>query len=346
MYGTFRTYLALWVVAFHLLSVPLIGQYAVFSFYTLSGFLMTLIMQESYGYQGDGQRRYALNRFLRLYPAYWYSVLLTLGILVLCGAEFLVAYKREMFLPPNLRSWFFNLTLIFPSISPLTVRPRLSPSSWALTVELVYYLLIGLGLSKSSNRTRLWVVLSLGYTIATFFLDPDLGLRYRYSAIPAASLPFALGSFGYFYRESLRSWLDRHQLLKPDLLLILLTVNGLAWVAIAQTTDFPWTFEGGVYPNIALSLILIVTLYYKDLSWVSKGLDRTIGDYSYPLYLLHWPLGALSSYLLFQEPLRGWSWAGVQGFLLTLILGVLASSVVVGVIDPQVNRWRKQIKRS
>lgn len=49
MFGTYRAFLALMVVALHLGGIPKIGAYAVFGFYCLSGYLMTLIMQTNYG---------------------------------------------------------------------------------------------------------------------------------------------------------------------------------------------------------------------------------------------------------------------------------------------------------
>lgn len=47
--------LAFEVVVFHLLSVPIIGRYAVMSFFVLSGFLMTTIMHQTYGYTLKGR---------------------------------------------------------------------------------------------------------------------------------------------------------------------------------------------------------------------------------------------------------------------------------------------------
>lgn len=47
MFGSFRTLLALGVVISHLGSAPYMGTYAVFGFYALSGYLMTLIMHET-----------------------------------------------------------------------------------------------------------------------------------------------------------------------------------------------------------------------------------------------------------------------------------------------------------
>ncbi len=84
MFGTYRTFLALMVVALHLGGLSM-GGYAVFGFYVLSGYLMTLIMQNNYGYSALGFYKYALNRFLRIYPIYWVSIVFSaiwFGILV------------------------------------------------------------------------------------------------------------------------------------------------------------------------------------------------------------------------------------------------------------------------
>ena len=57
MFGTLRTILALMVAAGHLTDQWQIGTYAVFAFYIISGYLMTLIMHESYGFTGAAQQR-------------------------------------------------------------------------------------------------------------------------------------------------------------------------------------------------------------------------------------------------------------------------------------------------
>ncbi|MFT5239279.1 MAG: peptidoglycan/LPS O-acetylase OafA/YrhL [Candidatus Promineifilaceae bacterium] len=75
MFGTYRALLAFMVVALHLGGVPIIGPYAVFGFYILSGYLMTTIMHTRYGYSPVGFLQYAVNRALRIYPAYWVSLI-------------------------------------------------------------------------------------------------------------------------------------------------------------------------------------------------------------------------------------------------------------------------------
>ena len=62
MFGIFRTLLALAVVVDHLGGVHGMGTYAVFGFYVLSGYLMTMVLHRTYGYSISGFSRYALNR--------------------------------------------------------------------------------------------------------------------------------------------------------------------------------------------------------------------------------------------------------------------------------------------
>ena len=46
------------------------GQIAVFAFYTLSGYLITRVLNTRYGFNWRGTGAFALNRLLRLWPAY------------------------------------------------------------------------------------------------------------------------------------------------------------------------------------------------------------------------------------------------------------------------------------
>lgn len=52
--GLLRLGLATMVVLHHLMSFPFIGHHAVLFFFTISGYLMTLVMQNRYGYSAAG----------------------------------------------------------------------------------------------------------------------------------------------------------------------------------------------------------------------------------------------------------------------------------------------------
>ena len=71
MLGTYRVILALMVVFQHLGKSYQLGAYAVFTFFVISGYLMTYILNENYGYSLRGRMKYLLNRILRIYPVYW-----------------------------------------------------------------------------------------------------------------------------------------------------------------------------------------------------------------------------------------------------------------------------------
>lgn len=74
MLGLMRFILALLVVVSHLTgggASPFFahwGIFAVFGFYLISGYLMTIILNEKYFFNFT---TFALNRFLRLFPIYY-----------------------------------------------------------------------------------------------------------------------------------------------------------------------------------------------------------------------------------------------------------------------------------
>jgi len=108
----------------------------------ISGYLMTLIMHESYGYTWFGRWSFALNRVLRLYPQYWASALLSVLLIAFVGAEAVAHYHASMVLPDSYLSYVFNVSMFFPGWHPNDVSPRLVPPTWALTVEICFYALI------------------------------------------------------------------------------------------------------------------------------------------------------------------------------------------------------------
>ncbi len=215
MFGFFRLILAAMVMAGHLFWISDFGRYAVFGFFILSGYLMTLIMQESYSYRAQGLGRFALNRFLRLYPAYWTACLISVVLIIALGEANTSVISSSLALPRTSEIVAVNLTMVSFSLFPHEVGPRLSPATWALTVELFYYCLIGLGISRNRNRTMVWLFLSVVYVALTYFMG--LFWHARYFALPAGSLPFSIGALLYFlHRDGWEPrWLKSAPVSKP-----------------------------------------------------------------------------------------------------------------------------------
>ena len=286
MFGAYRTFLALMVVALHLGGLPRIGAYAVFGFYCLSGYLITLIMQTNYGYTAKGISKYALNRFLRIYPIYWISMLFS-GALIWClGNAYTSNYHPSIYLPGNFSELIKNVMLFFP----FREFPRLTPPAWALTVELFFYGLMGVGLSKNKCITTFWFISSVLYHIGAWILQ--LGWERRYFTIFAASLPFSTGALIYHYKHEVTHFLNRitGKMYRyfPVLLCSIILLNWHVGIRSNQSTGTYF------YSNYVLcSLMVAVLLSRKELPLISKRFDKWLGDFSYPIYLIHYQVGLL-----------------------------------------------------
>ena len=124
MFGLLRTILALLVMAGHLLDTWQIGTYAVFGFYMISGYLMTHIMHESYGFHLAGRWSFACNRFLRLYPLYWCAALITILLIIVVGKDYVSSYNASIFLPETLTDYLANMTMVYPCLLYTSPSPR------------------------------------------------------------------------------------------------------------------------------------------------------------------------------------------------------------------------------
>jgi peptidoglycan/LPS O-acetylase OafA/YrhL len=281
MFGTYRTLLALMVVGQHIGGIPLVGSYAVFGFYALSGYLMTFIMQNNYGYSRQGVGKYAINRFLRIYPIYWVSIGLSALLVLVVGEDVASAYHGDIRLPQTPGSLLRNLLLFFPFME----SPRLTPPAWALTVELCFYTLIGLGLSRTRRSVWIWFALSAAYHGVALYFDWDF-----YFSVFAASLPFATGALIFHYRSELNAFLARtaagrsHWL--PVAAFTMMLVN---WGVghLMPELEKPWFY----FNYLLCSSMVAILSDRKSLPVVSSRLDRWFGDLSYPIYLLHCQVG-------------------------------------------------------
>ncbi|MEM6644073.1 MAG: acyltransferase, partial [Bacteroidota bacterium] len=218
MFGTYRTILALFVMIGHLFGPYQLGIYSVFGFYTLSGYLMTLVMQTSYGYTADGFRRFLFNRFLRIYPSYYAAIGFSV-LLLLIFKEEVTQFKQNIFLPSKLEEYFHNLLIIFPRDTLL----RLSPASWALTIEIFFYMCICFGLSRNKQRSIVWFVISLVITV--YLLIFSKSWQDRYYTIAAASLPFSIGALIYHNCSCFKKVLEVLRIKSPIFWLVLMVFN-------------------------------------------------------------------------------------------------------------------------
>lgn len=345
MFGLFRTMLAIWVMVFHLVDIPVIGNYAVFSFFLLSGFLMTTIMHDSYGYSHSGMKKYAINRFLRLYPMYWAVAFLSIVAIYFTSETYSLSFHEALSIPDNAEYISYNFTMVFASWFPWDLKPRLSPPTWALTLELFFYVCIGLGISKTKKRTLIWFGTSILFFIMSYLFDMYGGNRY--SSISGASLPFSIGALAYFYKKEIFTSIEKFHIAKPSTILVVYVVNAIIFCVLSLNQPFAFSkyvLEIGKYFNLLFSLLVVVVLLYKGKNLMSKRVDKMIGDFSYPIYLCHWQCGLVVSFLLFDKPTKGLTLDGFIVLLLSFVFVFMVSLLLIYFVDHRLTKLRMNIK--
>lgn len=347
--GFFRFFLAMSVVAFHLTAqLPSIGMLAVNGFYTVSGFLITLILRETYS---TDSKAFFINRVLRLYPAYLTCVVTALALHALApqsrmfhqswanamqpgdiwGNALMVpwAFLSDDSLPPNV----LNLRFLWVE----KARYRLVPSSWSVAVEIVCYSLLWLAVARNMRAAALTFALALGWHGYAFVSGaPDVD---RYFPVPAAILPFSLGALAYFIRAQLPAAMHartRGNRFIGVWIVVVLTVFILNWA-----TDFPGTVSTRSYfLNYAIGFLAVLSIGAERPAGRLAVWDRLLGDLSYPIFLSHYIIGAaVYIWLSPAAPIRGWA------VFYQSVPAILAfSAIVVFVVERPIAAVRNHVR--
>jgi peptidoglycan/LPS O-acetylase OafA/YrhL len=306
------------------------GGYAVFSFYLLSGYLMSLVLTKTYGFTLDGTRRFLVNRFLRIYPVYYAAFVLALVVILALPATVL-KLNPALRVPTSGVEWFHNVA-IFGLMDDVA---RCVPPAWSLYVELVFYLAMGLVLARHRAIVTVWFIASLAYTVTLLAVQAPFADRY-YPPL-AASLPFSLGAMVFFYGDSLR-----FRSVWPVGLAGLLYLGN--FVFTGQLWGDPLRFGVGFYVQLALAAFVTAGLAKVSLgpTWL-KRLDRAAGDLAYPLFVCHYHVGAVVFRATGEhlEHVR----TG-QLFVTTLPLAVVTAWVIHRSVERAVNRVRDRVRAS
>lgn len=332
MIGSWRLLLALLVVCAHLFTPWWPGAMAVFSFYTISGFLMTLILHQRYSFAGGGLRAFWLNRVLRIYPPYYFACVVSLVLLALFGADAVRAINPHLSVPDTPGEVATNV-FIFGLLDWPEDRAALVVPGWTLFIELLHYLLISLWAGRSRRTAYVFLGLAVVYLVGVYaFLGGNFGFRYLLP--PAGSLPFAVGVVLYFHREALARGVAR---LGWGVAFTLAASLYAGVFALAAWVEDP--LGALLYVNVASSALLLGVLWQAPASRF-QAFDKLLGDLSYPTYLLHWQAGVL------VVMVTGLAMKSVAAFVLSIGVVLLFALVERSVVSRPVEKLRRAVKLS
>ncbi|MCB0102730.1 MAG: acyltransferase [Anaerolineales bacterium] len=269
--GGMRFFLAMIVAVSHLtwyvegyrrvfIIEKLSGMVAVIGFLVISGYSIAA----SYEQRPTG---YYFRRVLRIVPLYWVSITISALIPLLFG-DHLLDPPGTIFKTPTIIEWMSNVVFLQGITSSYI---NTNPIVWTLTIEVLLYLLTPL-FARSKNVALLAFFISA----LSYLYYPHTQLSY-YSKLKfgLATLflgwAWLLGFLFYYYRSIIFS-----KVALPVIGFLLIFCNG-KWITS--------------YWMVTWAMTCIVILWGNTiprLTFIAKVL-KTLGDVSYPLYLIHIP---------------------------------------------------------
>ncbi len=264
-----------------------------------------MILNEKYIGSNGSFRLFITNRFLRLFPAYWFVIVLIISFSCFVGIythgrnwvslNAWYQYGNELsltsifFLGLTNLFIFFQDAVMFLGLNPMTgnlffspdflnTHPQihtflLIPPAWSISTELFFYLLAPFVLKKGLKLILPIMVLSLALR---FFLYSK-GLNHdpwTYRFFPTELIFFLLGNISYrFYKILVTYNLNKHFLKFVWLFIICLII-------IYWNIDFE-------YKKIFFLLMFCVAMPFIFIHSKANTIDNYIGNLSYPMYISH-----------------------------------------------------------
>ncbi len=313
--GILRVFLALNVIFCHV--GPLWGirladfKTAVEMFFIISGFYMSLILDRKY----TGKNSYFLfisNRFLRIFPLYWavlaasvlayslsglftgewlalapfiqwHAVLKPAALAFACFSNAAIfGQAATLFLGFDIQTGALFFTKNFTTAQHPFWHFLIVPQAWSLSLELVFYVLAPfllrrdlktvLGLMLASFSLRVWLVYGLHWSA-----EP-----WAYRFFPSELVFFLAGNISYRIYAAFR---DR---------------GIFAKYAFAATLAFFFIFAALPYPSMpeemrgtAYFFLTVLGLPFVFDYTKKNKIDSKIGEFSYPIYLVHIQISVL-----------------------------------------------------
>jgi len=285
------------------------GRPSVDVFFVISGFYMTLILNNKY----VGKGSYILflsNRFLRLYPMYWVVLIVTMGVSAASylinqhGAgrfDFYVDYHEDMSLGTALFLIMTNIlmfgqdlvmflgidtqqgTLYFTSdyreTSPELNMFMLVPQAWSLSIELIFYMMAPYLVRRRIEIIIFLIAISLSIRLYLYF---HLGFTYdpwSHMFFPSALILFLLGIISY----KLYLLYEKKKITKSlrFFIILIFSLYFMSYQFISATIVSQEVKNWVLYLLACISIPPIFELTKTNY------IDKRLGDYSYPIYIVH-----------------------------------------------------------
>ncbi len=268
-----RFFAAISVVLYHYISRPestifpglaeftKFGYLGVPIFFMISGYVISLSAENRSAY------KFAVSRFVRLYPALWFSVIFTVIVVSFTGDRSF-SYTQVL----------ANLTLLNDYMG----IGNIDGVYWTLQAEIKFYACVFfLVLTGLFSRYKLWLSIWLASTCAHFFINQPFFMGWFIS--PGYSPYFIVGvSFYLIQKKGFDSY---------NVAVLLISATLCACQAFTQAEGYiaDWVKNDSLIASIIvlIAIIFFIGVAKNYVSFKGGRFAYVLGALTYPLYLLH-----------------------------------------------------------
>ena len=256
------------------------GNLGVQLFFIISGFVIVQSLK------GKTSKEFAVNRFIRLFPLFW----------IICTVTYIVTLIVPGVFSAHLSEYFINMTMFADPINEYSGNHLglIDPSYWTLTVEIIFYIAIGVFTFLFSDKhIRYFLFFWLLVSVAAFIAHIDENFYMKLALVRHAPYFIFGGALALIATKQAQNIYER----LFDLGLLLCSAGYAAYIHPRAIP--PYTHPNVLDSTIVTGILIIMFLGIFVLVHLSRyitnsriiGMLLILGGLTYPLYLLHQTIG-------------------------------------------------------
>lgn len=290
-----RGFAVISVVLFHL-QIPLFknGFLGVDIFFVISGFLMAKL------YDKSSTIEFYKRRLNRLFPAYATTIFLTIisGYFILTPIDFNQLSEQSfagIFFISNIYYWNQNSYFDKTAFNPLL-------NLWSLASEIQFYLIVPFLYPAIRSKKWLFTAIFL-ISITICFTIQTISPKTSFFMMPMRIWEFLIGAWVAWQNKN--NFAENYRFRKYiQLALTTLFISTPFYININPDAIGSITNGHPAIPSLIITLLTGLAIKYEIPTFIVDSIAgkilTKIGDYSYSIYLTHFPIIVLFNYIPFE----------------------------------------------